>query len=341
MASRSERAALDFVEAGYRLEASGEEWLRALVEAAEPAFDDGVGVAGFTFHVGAGGGVSITSPMVSVGDFPAAMLTAVPQTVSSLRGEETTMSLECGFDTASEGHARHGLDLGHSSSYQWLRAVGGRDLLGLKMADPTGRGIAIGSALTRKRTIPGRQRRSWLRAATHVLAAMRLRECTLGNEEALIEPGGRVVHAPGVPRSAREALRDAAVAIDRARTRAGRRDPDQTLEAWRGLVRGRWSLVDRFERDGRRFFVARPNTPIVGGAKALSDRERQILAYAALGYSNKLIAYALGLAPSTVSSHLRSGMRALGVRDVAGLAAVLRAVARSDDEPTSPDHARA
>jgi DNA-binding CsgD family transcriptional regulator len=32
------------------------------------------------------------------------------------------------------------------------------------------------------------------------------------------------------------------------------------------------------------------------------------------------IAYTLGLAPSTVSSHLRSGMRRAGVRDIAALA---------------------
>ena len=38
--------------------------------------------------------------------------------------------------------------------------------------------------------------------------------------------------------------------------------------------------------------------------RALTERERQIVAYADLGQSNKLIAYQLGLSPSTVGVHL-------------------------------------
>jgi DNA-binding NarL/FixJ family response regulator len=46
----------------------------------------------------------------------------------------------------------------------------------------------------------------------------------------------------------------------------------------------------------------------------LSARERQVLAFAALGHANKLIAYELGLPESTVSSALRSIARKLGAR---------------------------
>jgi hypothetical protein len=54
----------------------------------------------------------------------------------------------------------------------------------------------------------------------------------------------------------------AAKAIDRARSRA-RSNEDEALELWQGLVAGRWSLVEQFDSDGRRFLVARKNDPVV------------------------------------------------------------------------------
>jgi DNA-binding CsgD family transcriptional regulator len=44
----------------------------------------------------------------------------------------------------------------------------------------------------------------------------------------------------------------------------------------------------------------------------LTDRERQVFTYAAMGQSNKLIAYSLGLAVSTVAAHLERARRKLG-----------------------------
>lgn len=49
--------------------------------------------------------------------------------------------------------------------------------------------------------------------------------------------------------------------IDKARTASGRSDADTAMQAWEGLVRGRWSLVDRFDTDGKRFIVAIKNDP--------------------------------------------------------------------------------
>jgi DNA-binding CsgD family transcriptional regulator len=45
----------------------------------------------------------------------------------------------------------------------------------------------------------------------------------------------------------------------------------------------------------------------------LTERERQVLAYADLGQSNKLIAYSLGLSTSTVSTLLSRARRKLGI----------------------------
>jgi DNA-binding CsgD family transcriptional regulator len=71
-------------------------------------------------------------------------------------------------------------------------------------------------------------------------------------------------------------------------------------------------LVDHFESDGKRYVLARRNDVKIGGAEALSERERQAIGFAALGHNNKLIAYEMGISPSTVSVLLLRGARKLG-----------------------------
>ena len=101
-------------------------------------------------------------------------------------------------------------------------------------------------------------------------------------------------------------LRSAAIQADRS----GLPDP-QAKGAWRALADTEFSLLDCFDHDGRRYFVAR----LDGSTAVCSAREREVLAYVARGLTNKEIAFALGVAPSTVSSHLNNAMRRLGVRD--------------------------
>lgn len=62
-----------------------------------------------------------------------------------------------------------------------------------------------------------------------------------------------------------------------------------------------------------------------------------MLAYVSMGYSNKQIAYTLGLAPSTVSSHLRSAMRRLGARTIAMLTELWSAAGTSDQADASEE----
>src|SRR6266481_4745371 len=50
-------------------------------------------------------------------------------------------------------------------------------------------------------------------------------------------------------------------AIDRARGRLRHDTPEETVALWKVLVGGRWSLVDHFERDGRRYVVACRDAP--------------------------------------------------------------------------------
>jgi DNA-binding CsgD family transcriptional regulator len=134
------------------------------------------------------------------------------------------------------------------------------------------------------------------------------RQCASGlspSEWDVVGPAER----PAAMIQLRQAVRD----IDRARCRRLRADPTRALELWRGLCAGRWSLVDHFDSDGRRYVLARHNDLSEGSSKPLPLRQRQVLFYASLGLSNKEIAYALGVAVSSVGTHLRRALGSLGV----------------------------
>ncbi len=144
--------------------------------------------------------------------------------------------------------------------------------------------------------------------------------------EAVVTPSGNVVHAeePAKPRLAREALRNAVLRMERVR--AAHPDSQQALETWTALVEGRWSLVDHFDTDGRRFVVVRRNDPRVPDPRRLTLRERQVVAYVALGRSNKMVAYEMGLSQSTIADHLGSALRKLGLKTRGELVRVLSAL---------------
>ena len=171
----------------------------------------------------------------------------------------------------------------------------------------------------------------WSRVTGHIAAGLRLRRKLAAIEhatgmsdavatvehaspEAVLQPGGRVEHAvgPATSRSAREGLSTAVRAMERARGPLRRRSPDEAVETWRGLVAGRWSLIDHFDSDGRRYLVAHRNDPTTPDPRALTERERQVVGYADLGRSNKMIAYELGLSPSTVAVLLSRAREKLG-----------------------------
>lgn len=85
------------------------------------------------------------------------------------------------------------------------------------------------------------------------------------------------------------------------------------LKLWRALIDGRWSLIDRFDRDGRRFILAHRNDLSGRSLRALTSRERQVASYAAMAHSNKLIAYELGISLGAVSTHLSAALAKLGL----------------------------
>jgi DNA-binding CsgD family transcriptional regulator len=205
-----------------------------------------------------------------------------------------------------------------------LRSSGFDDIVVITSADPTPHGCVVGMLTRGAMPAHSSTHLQWQRLAAHISAGFRIRrkitesgavDATHG-AEAILDSGGAVAHATdaATPRSSRDALRAAVLAADRARGPLRRRAPGEAVEAWRGLVAGRWTLLDHFDRDGRRYLVAHRNDPEAPDPRALTLRERQVVGYVALGQSNKLIAYELGLSASTVGVVLKKAASKLGAR---------------------------
>jgi len=109
--------------------------------------------------------------------------------------------------------------------------------------------------------------------------------------------------------------------IEKIRTKSGRSDPDAAMSAWEGLIQGRWSLIDHFDTDNRRFVVAIRNDPTYPDPRGLTERERQIAEFVGLGKSSKEIRYILGVSHSAVTNYTASTQKKLGLKSRTELAA--------------------
>lgn len=192
------------------------------------------------------------------------------------------------------------------------------DSLNLVCADASGAGLVLVANRRRRASLAPAQRRLLTRLAGHLAAASRLRR-SRGRADPAPEgvasaEDGCILHAEGAAasRDGLAALRAAVCSVLRARV--GRvEDP---LAHWRALHAGRWTLVERFESDGRRVLVARENRSHQLSLPGLSRREREVVGLLALGQSNKEIAYRLGVTTSTVTVHLRRAVSKTGAADV-------------------------
>lgn len=198
-----------------------------------------------------------------------------------------------------------------------LRAIGmvGDDSLGLRVNVTPYRGVIITAMVQDDYRI--RNRTLWTRFASHVGAALRLRQerppATADTGVAILTPSGKLEDGDAETVAARNELGAAVRSMDRARGKLRRLDPEAASGYWRAMVRGEWSLVDWLDHDGKRFLVAQDNRIPAGPPPQLTERERQIVACAAMGHSNKLIAYDLGLAEGTISVALARAAKKLGV----------------------------
>jgi DNA-binding CsgD family transcriptional regulator len=332
------------LEAAYALDLSDDAWLDGVLRTTSPLLDRGLGVLAYRYEVSSEGAMRVWSPRFAGGSEEQAQraFLGLAGGVAAMTPRQAQAAFfESGpVKTLSDIFGRRPDHTPHVGTH--IAATGAPDFLVVMTQDPSRSGcVFAGARATASRAAPTDVRR-WMRVAAHMAAGYRLRrDAPRGVEAAVLGPDGRVLHAEGLAqaRNAQEALRAAAKRIDRARSRA-RADPEEALSLWHGLIAGRWSLVDRFDADGRRYLIARENDPRVPDPRALSLRERQVLAYGALGHPLKLTAYELGLSISSVSRHRASGLRKLGLTSLAEAIPLFSAVAKGDDAAGPPDSRR-
>lgn len=194
----------------------------------------------------------------------------------------------------------------------------------------TGQGSALILCwLFSERIMPtAQERHRWQCVASHLGAGLRLREFAQAFDfnsspvEAILDGAGKLYEArAGAERpTARASLRKSVCRLDQLRTRHGRSNPDRALAAWEGLVQGRWSLVDHFDSDGRRFVLAIKNDPRFPDPRGLTLRERQVAEFIGQGHSGKEISYMLGISPSAVTNRTTRAVRKLGLSSLTELA---------------------
>lgn len=195
-----------------------------------------------------------------------------------------------------------------------------RDSLALSIPDGEGAVHVMIVPSPRRERVGEDARLVWQRLALHLGAGVRLQRQagTLEDPEveAVLSPDGALVHADSVRTDAasRDQLRDATRRLDRLRARRGRPSATEALELWQGLLLGRWSMVDHFDTDGRHFLLARRNDPDAPAPRQLTRRQRQVVFYASLGFAHKHTGYALGLAESTIATHLNQALEKLGIQ---------------------------
>ncbi len=336
--------AISLIEANYDLESEHSQWLDNLVEVGATTFDQGLGFSLDEYEVvPRNGGADVHVRDLRALGLPADYSDRYRETLSLLPPEMVA-------DTHPPGYAGTWTEISKDypeQSQAVLDAFGYSDMLGILAADPNGVGIRIVAPLPEVTRIAARSRVRWKMLGAHMASAYRLRQALreasaieLGKNghadraEAILDADGfRIVHAKGAGQepSAAEVLRRAARRVDRARSKLKKEDPEKALQTWHALVFGRWSLVDWFDTDDRRFVLAIPNPPDVWDPRGLSEQESQVATYAALGESNKLIAYRIGLSQSRVSTLLRSAMQKLGVRNRVQLAKRLPPMAALGD----------
>jgi DNA-binding CsgD family transcriptional regulator len=228
---------------------------------------------------------------------------------------DSLLSRPCDFVSAVPGTEQQ-------EGWKGVRAaLGIVDGLAVNGFDSSGLGVLSLLLVTKRPALSVSLRSTLSRVAAHLVAGLRLRrrlaraEDRLNDSDAVLLANGEVTHATGSARlkESRESLRRAARALDRARGRMRRDDSDRAVLDWKVLVEHRWSLVDHFDRDGKRYLLACRNSPAVLASALLTPRERQVVLLAARGHSNKLIAYELGISTSTVGVLLGRARVRLGV----------------------------
>jgi DNA-binding CsgD family transcriptional regulator len=302
---------LSIVEAVYAVEQPRAQWVEQLQAAAAEAFGSGVGSV---FYDVSGEGLILDD--IYAHGVPSEMLVdaradhANPDAIPLIR--QAYRSVMCELQ---EVYTR-----GNPVYRARLQSFGIEDTLMINGLDASGLGVVSYLLSREKIELSPEARLACERVAVHIASAYRLLRKLNETSAPSADTAAAVFSARGKLEDMREPLARAHVddlkralsARDWARGPGRREQPRKALATWKALVQGRWTLVDHFERDGKRYILAQENAPQVGRQVKLSEREQQVASLAALGRTNKVIAYELGIADSTVRVLLGRACARLG-----------------------------
>jgi DNA-binding CsgD family transcriptional regulator len=315
---------ISIIEAGYDLQGDDAHWLRRVVDHAGAILDRGAEPIAWTFRCSPSSfklcdfSTGTSSALIGVARAAHALASEASLDLTYRSGVVIATGSELVFPRLPDmKRAFVGLVTRHVS-----------DMLVVTCLSGNGMGMSIGVLLKQGgRTLP-QERKHWPLVAAHLGAALRLRTLSTALAwdgmpvEAVLDPGGKIHDVRGPAEGAvevRERLRQVVRHIERARTATGRNNADEALRSWEGLVSGRWSMIDKFDTDGRRFIVAVKNDPVHHDTRGLTARERQVAEWVGLGKSSTEVAYILGVSDAAVTNCTARAQEKLGLQSRAEL----------------------
>ncbi len=257
-------AAIALVEAAYSLPADESAWLEGVLEAAVPVMGNAVFASGIIYNRPPGARSARVQTWKHVGASDH-MERAAREYATKVPTDVERLWLRIGTANTVSQISPESRQLCRSFAAKTGEAA---DALLLNAREPDGRGASVAMFLPVETQLKPDERERWRKLGAHLTAGHRVwrgvtsmkRDPTAlpCGAEAVLDPTMyRVVDAAGSgkDRDVVEKLRDSARRIDHARGRLRKTDPAEALETWRALVRGRWSMLDWFDSDGRRFVL--------------------------------------------------------------------------------------
>jgi DNA-binding NarL/FixJ family response regulator len=307
------------LDAVYDVEHPREQWLHRILQSAASALDLGTGVGTLLYTIcgpdqltlNAIDGLNIPAGFRELGSRMHHEPRLLPLVIEGYRSVLCCTLPELVGDQAL-------LQTVHTEYYGGFHVA---DQIVVNGLDCSGEGVALYLFAQQPLQLSSEQRDLLTRLATHLTTGYRLqRQLAARQSSSWIEPSAVLTPDGGIDKLApcstgtleQDALKHAVQERERARS-ASAGAAVRAVKAMKGLVSARWTLVDQYERGGKRYVVAHENAPQPREPMALSERERQVVALAALGRSNKFIAYELGLAHSTVRVLMARACAKLGV----------------------------
>jgi DNA-binding CsgD family transcriptional regulator len=320
---------VSIVDAAYDLGASEADWLKELCFAIEPVLGRGLGAFAFLYDLGdQASALTVRSPtFLNCSPQMYATMCEGAQLVTSEQLSRAYSGFPC--QSLSQCHSHGTRDYpGFKPAKLVEHRAGVRDLLIVRAAHSPATGCAIAVPTAQVTRFASRTAGVMAKVARHIAVAWRLRQRITFVDarpaldvEAVLTDSGRVVHAEGHARNAKQRtmLSTAVRLLAQNKARFRTTHPEQVVRLWTALIDGQWSIVDSIDSDGKRHLLARRNTPELTHPNALQPVERHVAALVAMGNPIKLGAYELGLPVAAVSATLASALRRLRVRSRAEL----------------------